>query len=260
MTDSAKILITMPMKPNDPTEHTFAWASKAAEMARNMGYNVKVIEKDDTTYENVTKVITEFKPKLFCHFGHGCVSSLQGQSECEVTRKFDATEIMKMIDDCVYEKNYDKIDTIKKMFNPLGGISCPGICKLDNDVCSPLCNHTTNVNLLKDTIVYAVACYSAAQLGECSIKYGVSSYVGFVDLFMFAVDNLNSQDIHGEVQLEFYKSLLLGKTVGEAEQDMIKLEDSYIRKYKTTKYIALPLLWNKINRRMLGNKNSTIYG
>lgn len=76
---------------------------------------------------------------------------------------------------------------------------------------------------------------------------------------MFPVDNLNSQDMFGEIQLEFYKSLLMGKTIKQAEQDMIILEDNYIRKYKTIKYISLPMLWNKMNRRIIGNKDASIY-
>lgn len=81
--------------------------------------------------------------------------------------------------------------------------------------------------------------------------------VEYKDL-IFPLDSLNSQNIFGEIQLEFYKSLLLGKTVFEAEQDMIELENSYIKKYKELKYISLPLLWNKMNRKIIGNKTSSL--
>ena len=57
-----------------------------------------------------------------------------------------------------------------------------------------------------------------------------------------------------------FKELLLGKSVQEAINTMSELEDSYIRQYKKVKYIALPLLWNKIHRQVLGNKNAMIYG
>ncbi len=43
---SAKILIMMPMKHGDPTQHTFKWAQKAAKLATDFGYNVKTIEKE----------------------------------------------------------------------------------------------------------------------------------------------------------------------------------------------------------------------
>ncbi len=252
---SAKILIMMPMKPGDPTQHTFKWAQKAAKLATDFGYNVKTIEKNDVTYDNVTKTIQSFKPRIFAAFSHGCPNSLIGQNECVVTRKFTADELLSMYDSNIPEK----IDTFKKIINPLGDISCPGICTLTNDICNPICNNETNIDTLKNTIIFATACFSAKQLGVCSTKYGVQSYIGFQDLLMFPVDKLNSQDIFGEVQLEFYKSLLLGKTVSEAEQDMITLEDSYIRKYKHIKYVSLPMLWNKVNRRILGNKDASIY-
>ncbi len=252
--ESAKILIVIPMKHGDPTQHTYKWGQKAAQIAKDLGYTVKTIEKDNVTYENVTKTIQTFKPRLFASFSHGCPNSLIGQDECVVTRKFSVDEMLAMNDSGIPEK----IDVFRKMVNPLGEITCPGICKLD-DICNPLCNNETNIGNLNGSIVYATACFSAKQLGVCSTKYGVQSYIGFQDLLMFPVDSLNSQDIFGDVQLEFYKSLLLGKTIAEAEQDMIALEDDYIRKYKKIKYISLPMLWNKVNRRILGNKNASIY-
>ena len=245
----------MPMKPGDPTQHTFKWAQKASQLAKEFGYTVKTIEKDNVTYDNVTKIINTFKPRLFASFSHGCPNSLIGQTECVITRKFTTDELLSMYD----SNDPNKIDTFRKIINPMGDISCPGICTLSTDVCNPICNNETNIDTLSNTIVYATACFSAKQLGVCSVKHGIRSYIGFQDLLMFPVDTKNSQDIFGEVQLEFYKSLLLGKTVNQAEQDMITLEDSYIRKYKKVKYISLPLLWNKLNRRILGNKNVSIY-
>jgi len=251
----AKILIMMPMKKGDPTQHTYQWALKATQLAKDFGYNVKTIEKNDVTYDNVTKTIQSFKPRLFASFSHGCPNSLIGQNECVITRKFTFDELLQMHDSNIPEK----MDTFKQLVNPLGDISCPGICKLTTDVCNPICNNETNIDTLSNTIIYATACFSAKQLGVCSTKYGIQSYIGFQDLLMFPVDTKNSQDIFGEVQLEFYKSLLMGKTVSEAEQDMISLEDNYIRKHKHIKYISLPLLWNKVNRRIIGNRNATIY-
>ena len=253
--ETARILIVMPMKINDPTQYTHQWATKAANMAKDFGYSVKTIEKDNVTYNTVTETIKQFKPRLFASFSHGCPNSLIGQNECVVTRKFTIDELLNMQS----SNDPNKIDTFKKIINPMGDISCPGICTLKSDVCSPICTNETNINTLSNSIIYATACFSAKQLGICSTKYGVQSYIGFQDLLMFPVDTKNSQDMFGEVQLEFYKSLLLGKTISEAEQDMITLEDSYIRKYKHVKYISLPLLWNKVNRRIIGNKGNTIY-
>lgn len=253
--ETSKILIVAPVKKGDPTQHTHKWAMKASQFAKDLGYNVKVIEGNDVTYDNVTKTIREFKPRLFASFSHGCPNSLIGQNECMVTRKFTVDELLSMYS----SNNPEKLDTFRKIMKPLGDVSCPGICTLDDNICNPLCNNETNIDELKGTIVFATACFSAKQLGVCSTKYGVDSYIGFQDLLMFPVDTMNSQDIFGEIQLEFYKSLLMGKSVGQAEQDMITLEDKYIKLYKTIKYISLPMVWNKVNRRILGNKDISIY-
>lgn len=257
MLKQATILFTMPMKIGDPTEVTFEWSKKAAQMARELGYNVVTVEKEATTYDNVTKVLSENQPKItgrpliYSHWGHGCGSSLMGNTECVVSRKFSVDELVGIL----------KVDPerFQKLVNPLKGISCPGVCMVPNDPCDLMCQHPTNVNLLRDSIVFTTACWSAVQLGTCAMKYGAKIYVGSTDLYMFTVDSMGSQNIFGNIQLEFFKSLLMGKTVGEAEQDMIKLEDSYIRKYKTVKYISLPILWNKVNRKIYGDKNITIY-
>lgn len=246
----ASIIIVAPMKRGDPTEHTFIWAMKAKEMALELGYNVITIEKDQTTYQNVTDTIKRYKPKLFVAFSHGCPNSLIGQSECMVTRKFSIDELISMAD------NPEKKEVVLRMINPLGAISC---AVMDHEICSPLCENPTNIGELKGSLVFAISCFSAKQLGLCSVKYGVQSYVGEDDLIMFPVDRLGSQNIFGDVQLEYYKNLLLGKTVSEAEQEMIKLEDSFIKRYKKVKYIALTLLWNKKYRRILGDKNARIF-
>ncbi len=252
---NARVLVTMPIKKGDPTEFTYQWATRAIKIIEDLGYDVLSIKGADNTYKNATETIKKYNPRLYIHFGHGCGSSLQGQYECEIVRKYSVDELI-----CMAESPYiEERQRVLKLLNPLGKLSCPGICKLDNDPCSPLCSYDTNVNLLKGSIVVAVACHSASQLGRCSIAYGVQTYIGENDLLMFPVDSLNSQDMFGEVYLTFIKELLMGKTVKEAEQIMSELEDSYIRRFKKTKYIALPMLWNKIHRQILGNANNMIY-
>lgn len=249
------ILITMPIKKGDPTEYTFSWATKAEQIAKDLGYNVVTIKGVDNTYNNATEAIKKYKPRLYTHFGHGCGSSLQGDRECEIVRKYSVDELV-----CMAESPYiEERQKLLKLLNPLGEISCPGICALDNDPCAPYCTYPTNINLLKGSIVLAVACHSASMLGKCSIRYGVDTYIGYDDLLMFPVDTMQSQDMFGEVQLNTFKEILMGKTVQEAIESTGKLEDTYIRKYKRIKYISLPLLWNKTHRKMLGRTNSLIY-
>lgn len=255
MTDTVKVLITMPRKKGDPTEYTYQWATKAIEIVESLGYDVITIKGADNTYKNATETIKKYNPRLYIHFGHGCGSSLQGQHECEVVRKYTVDELI-----CMAESPFvDERQRLLKLLNPLGKLSCPGICKLDQDPCSPLCSYPTNINLLKGSIIIAVACHSASQLGRCGIAYGVQTYVGETDLLMFPVDSIRSQDLFGDVQLSFIRELLLGKSVQEAEKVMSELEDSYIRRFKKVKYIALPMLWNKIHRKVLGDRNAMIY-
>lgn len=251
----ATILITRPIRKGDPTEYTYKWGEEAIKIAKSLGYDIVDIRGNDATYENVSEAITKYQPRFYAHFGHGCPLSLQGQYECIVARKYDIDQLISMAE------SPDPIEREKflRLLNPLGQISCPGICTLNDDPCSPVCIHDTNINLLKGSIVYGVACHSASQLGKHAIKYGVESYIGYDDLLMFPVDSLNSQDMFGEIQLTMFKELLLGKTIQEAEMIMEELEDSYIRRFKEVKYIALPMLWNKLHRKIVGNANNLIY-
>ena len=77
-------------------------------------------------------------------------------------------------------------------------------------------------------------------------------HIEYKDGLIFTIDNFNSQDIFVNIELEFYKSLLLGSNVEQAKRNMETLEDNYIRKYKNLKYIVLPLIWNKTNRKIVG--------
>lgn len=255
MLEPATIVITMPRKKGDPTQYTYQWATKAVQMAKDLGYKVIAIKENDTTYDNVSKILKENKVRLYTHFGHGCPLSLQGQQECIISRKYTTDQLI-----CMAESPYiEERQKVLRLLSPLGELSCPGICTLDIDPCSPTCLFDTNVNLLKDTISLAIACHSASQLGRCAVNYGADTYIGYADLLMFPVDSLNSQDMFGEVQLTMFKELLLGKNPQEAERVMSELEDSYIRRFKKIKYVALPMLWNKLHRKILGNINSLIY-
>lgn len=252
MAEPATVLITRPLKKDDPTEYTFQWGEEAVKMARDLGYNVIDIQKNDTTYKFVTDALQKYKPRLYTHFGHGCPSSLQGTTECIVTRKYTVGDLLCMAEDPLQRERLDML------MSPLKA-SCEYLCSLENEQCNPLCTYDTNIDKLKGSIVFAVACHSASQLGICAAKYGVETYIGFNDLLMFPVDSIGSQNFFKDVHLKMFESLLLGRTVKESEEEMSKLETSYIKYFKKTKYIALPMLWNKIHRQIIGNENSMIY-
>lgn len=247
MINTATIVLLRPMKKGDPTEHTYRWGESVAKLINDLNYNLIDIQKDDVNYENVSSAIKKYRPRVLISFSHGCPTSLLGQSECVITRKFDIDQLLSM--------DPAKLD---KIISPVKS-SCPGICDIENDLCNPLCLRETNINLLKGTIVVAIACHSSSQLGRCGILYGVQTYVGFRELLMFPVDTLNSQDTFGQVHITLIKELLLGHTITEAEAEAKKLEDQFIRKNKGTKYLALPMLWNQIHREVLGDPNAMIY-
>lgn len=248
----ATVLITAPEKVGDPTEYTHKWATKAIIMAKSLGYKVIELHGDNVTYRNVNAAIEKYKPRLFATFSHGCPSAINGQNECVVTRKFSIDELLEM-----GEKDPEKLD---KLLNPVKLSGCgKDVCSLNSNACSPLCLKDTNINLLKGSIVYAVSCHSAEKLGKYAIQYGVQSYIGYRDLLLFPVDQMQSQNMFGEIHLEFLRHLLEGESVEEADSAMRRMEDTYIRLYKNVKWIGLPLLWNYMHREVLGDKNAMIY-
>lgn len=258
---SPTIMILRPMRPKDPTFYTYQWGQQAVNLAKSFGYNVVDIQRENCTYENVSESIQKYQPKLIAVFSHGCVNSLQGQKTCMIAKKYEIEEIVGMKLDGYANKDENKIMVASRILEPLGYINNSNTrcaCKLD-DPCDLFCRYPTNADLLMNKIVYTTACFSAAGLGRSAIEYGANSYVGFDDLFLFPIDRMNSQNIYGNIQLIGLKELLVGHTPADAEAAMITAEDDLIRKYKKVKYIALTLLWNKTNRRVLGNGNATIY-
>lgn len=260
----ATVLLTLPMKEGDPTQITYQWGRRLSTVAKNLGYKIIVIEKDATTYDNVTKALRKNSPSvtgrplIYSHMGHGCAGSLIGNKECIINREFSFDELNGI-------RSADP-EKFRKLVNPLKGLSCFELdkthslnCRLDEDPCAPMCTNSTNVHLLKDAIVFTTACWSAASLGICAEKSGAKDYLGYDEIYMFTYDSKGSQHIFEDIQLAFSKSLLMGNSVKEAERDMIELEDAYIRKYKKVKFVALPLMWNKIHRKIYGNKDVTIY-
>lgn len=255
MSDSHTIIILRPMKVNDATVHTYRWGQKAIELARSLGYNVIDIQKDDVTYDNVSKAIQKYQPRLIATFSHGCVNSIQGQKECVIARKYKVEEIVEM----ALSGDIEKVNISKALLDPLYYLSNPNLCQLQNDPCDLYCLHDSNIGLLKDKIVFATACFSSSGLGKCAVAQGGSAYVGADDLFLFPVDRIGSQEMFGQLQLIGLKELLLGGSVADVEHLMSSEEDKLIRKFKPVKYMALSLLWNKIHRKVLGNLDATVY-
>jgi hypothetical protein len=177
MLKPATVVFTMPMKVGDPTQITFSWAQRNVQLIKSLGYRVITIEKEATTYDNVTKALRQNSPSVtgrplvYMHYGHGCAGSLIGNKECIINREFSFDELNNI-------RSADP-DRFRKLVNPLKGLSCFELdkmhslnCRLEEDPCAPMCTNQTNVHLLKDAIVFTTACWSAASLGVCALKGG----------------------------------------------------------------------------------------
>jgi hypothetical protein len=246
----ATVLMTIPKKKNDATTYTAEWAEKIYKVAKSLGYNAIVLRGKETTYNNVTDAIQKYHPEVFIHTGHGCRSHINGQDECIVTRKYSINELKIM--------EPSKLDWL---LNPvkLGSGCGKDICKLEKDLCMPLCFNPTNIDLLNGSIIISNACHSSSQLGRCAIAMKIKSFVGYDDLLLFPADDMRSQDLFGDLHVMLAKNILMGQSIGEAYNDVMTFEDSLIREYKSVKWLGLPLLWDHIHRELLGDPNATIY-
>lgn len=151
------------------------------------------------------------------------------------------------------------------MFNGHGNPSV--ICGHDNKV---IIDKDTNYDLLKDKIVYAFACSSAAELG---VKVGDenSTFIGYSDDFALGMDG-NSQaviqrDKRAKLFLEpsnlLVESLLKGNSAKEAVEKAKKQMKENISKLKTDPFPDakdyIPYLFNNyLILEVLGNKNAKI--
>jgi hypothetical protein len=245
----ATVLLTMPVKANDATVHTYKWALQMERIAKDLGYKVVSIKGKKVTYDNVTRALEMYHPDVFIHTGHGCPIALNGYDECIVTRRYDVEELVNM--------DYEKLEMI---MNPVKLSGCTkDICGLNDEVCAPLCFNPTNIDKLKNSIIISNACHSSSYLGRIAIELGVKSFVGYDNLLLFPVDTMKTENMFGEIHIELMKNILLGDSVGEAYNKMMKMEDSLIRFYKNTKWVGLPLLWNHRHRELLGNAGATVY-
>lgn len=260
--DVPTILFTIPEKRSDPTQYTAAWARKAVQVAKDLGYKINVLEGNKTTHANVTKILeddTDNSIKLIVHYGHGCEASIQGNKECVINRNYSLQEIIEMY----YSGCPQKIKIASRILDPMGYLANSYIYQLlkDKDPCLDTCYFDSNYQLLRGRIVFATACFAASGLGESAVEAGARSYTGSSDLYLFPVDQMGSQELYEYIQLIGLKELLYGHTVGDAETVMSAVEDPIISRFKPIRpYVSLTMLWNKMYRRVIGDWNATIFG
>ncbi len=143
-------------------------------------------------------------------------------------------------------------------------LAVQGGCSLTNgfreDVCTSQCNKSPNLGVLKNAIVVTFSCHSVSQLGNCAVKYGARSYVGFSDFMMFTSDGMGSQDLFRDALLPMVIELINGKTVGEAADATKAALLAAAKQWKPVKYLAIPFMWNHEYMQVLGDLNARLGG
>jgi len=129
-----------------------------------------------------------------------------------------------------------------------------------------------NENLLNKKIVYAVACRSAAKLGEDICNNGAEAFIGYSEEFGFISDETREGTPNKDKFDKPFKkasnsiafAILKGNTVGEAFKKSQKTYNDLIKEYSTStinkehKEIRFWLFWDKKFQKMIGNQNATI--
>ena len=126
---------------------------------------------------------------------------------------------------------------------------------------SKMCDMRNNT-LLKDKIIYTMACWTGNALGPNSIMKGAKSYFGHGNWYYGAISN--GEHSYFDDWIDYVtiipKELIRGKTTGEALYSYKNLIGEYLNSYKNNKYLDFDwyYLTAKSNRdyyNLYGNKN-----
>ncbi|MDO8538596.1 MAG: hypothetical protein Q7S21_06965 [archaeon] len=129
-----------------------------------------------------------------------------------------------------------------------------------------------NEKLLKEKIVYAIACSAAAKLGNDCIKEGTTTFIGYDGLFSIIIENRHSSNPlkdefvkpFFEASNELIKSIIKGNTTETAFLSSQRVFDEWIRKLQLTgvtpesSYMLRELIWDKIHQKILGKGDATL--
>lgn len=136
----------------------------------------------------------------------------------------------------------------------------------------PLVNANTNVEILKNKIVYALSCQSAKKLGPKSIKQGTKTYIGYTEDFIFVYDTNKKKfpkkdEIAGcflSASNQIAVSLLEKKSTGQAYADSQNAFQKNIRSSLTSESktdqssMMRFLIWDMKHQVCLGNQDAKI--
>jgi len=129
-----------------------------------------------------------------------------------------------------------------------------------------------NEGILRDKIVYALACMSAAKLGPAAIAAGTKAYIGYEERFAFVTsknhecepDEDKLANIFKEASNEVPAALFKGATTKAAFERSQRKHTDLIRRHSTSdalpewKDIRFWLFWNMKAQRLLGDPDATM--
>jgi len=127
-----------------------------------------------------------------------------------------------------------------------------------------------NEYILNNCLIYALSCKSAKVLGPSSIKAGAKAYIGYVEDFIFFVENDYSTRPQSDPIAGLFlkptniivESLIKGHAAGKAEENGRREFNKNIQSVLSSKssegYLARFLIWDMIHQVCLGDHNSTI--
>jgi hypothetical protein len=114
---------------------------------------------------------------------------------------------------------------------------------------------TENIHLLKNKLIYAVACKSASSLGHEALKNNIASYIGFIDRFHIMPTASNT---YGHCFLSGIKAIILQKVSSLEAMEKVKNEIKWIiHKLKTRKKIP-PITRNTVITSLMHNLNCMV--
>ncbi|PJE62922.1 hypothetical protein COU88_02360 [Candidatus Roizmanbacteria bacterium CG10_big_fil_rev_8_21_14_0_10_39_6] len=136
----------------------------------------------------------------------------------------------------------------------------------------PLVDADTNIEVLKNRIVYALSCQSAKKLGPKSIKQGTKTYMGYTEDFIFVYDTNKKKHPEKDQTAGCFLSasnqtaisLLEEKTTGQAYADSQNSFQKTIRSLLTSESkteqssMMRFLIWDMKHQVCLGNQDAKI--
>jgi len=136
----------------------------------------------------------------------------------------------------------------------------------------PLVDVDTNIEVLKNKIIYALSCQSAKKLGPKSIKQGTKTYIGYTEDFIFVYDTNKNKHLEKDEIAECFLSasnqiavsLLEGKTTGQAYADSQNAFQKQIPNLLTSESkteqssMMRYLMWDMKYQVCLGDQNAKI--